>query len=851
MALDDSKLNAVLGSRITAFFVGAFLMAVGIEAIHLLSNKPDSKAPPVVQLPAASCEATCPSMAEPASNRSMPRISAANCNTLCVNQNPVLEVAQDGAAASLIVVCNKAEQPVPSLALAVDAFTAIGSDGRPYELNGLGKLSGDREQDKPVVLSKDPLAGNACVHVRLEVSHLMSSRPMVATLRNGTTEIATIAAYMPVVPFKLSIDSPTPDKLALSVTRDMATSIPIKNDDPIGYCLAWTLDLGDSVVEGCANIPAKSANFSLPLPIDKLNNSDATNASAKPHAELLNASFGFLSSGFITPNRKEGRLILRRYPDELFKNAPLQSLVIKGDASFHYWGQSVQKMFFAICTFFVLLAGVLSSLCINFMLPMWRKRTALKQALTTQERALNGQGALIGAKTLVSLRAEVRRLWYSVASQPVFIPETESSLPVLDTRIQALAQRIDPAREAARILADAHADLSLSIFEFDAVTSLCADVSKIVEVPSLSEPDRQKALEKLKAADDILKRSEDDPTEDAIKVIQVRRTALAEVSFDDPLPPRLLSDGQSLSESDTAAWTTIVGFLTEFKGSNRLTETPSREDFVAESTRLWRAEIVVEFARLVTDVEEPEVCRKRLARVHDLFETLRPGSTYSPVATRQVLAEVRQNVAKADLVKALLGVPKSAAKPDGVNEPGQVSQGAASAHGPLPSIEISPRKPLPLQLVELRVTFAAPGLNVADARRSIKCQWTINDKEIEGTEFSTYCFFKKISLRERAVLIVNRKGLVRRFNVKARFCDGIHDFATLENYVDVRADRELLRSSTVLAAFSMAITVVIVTVGLLAVAQEKLQSADVISGIVALLVLGFGADVIKRSLTKN
>jgi hypothetical protein len=40
-------------------------------------------------------------------------------------------------------------------------------------------------------------------------------------------------------------------------------------------------------------------------------------------------------------------------------------------------------------------------------------------------------------------------------------------------------------------------------------------------------------------------------------------------------------------------------------------------------------------------------------------------------------------------------------------------------------------------------------------------------------------------------------------------------------------------------------------VGLLTVAQEKLQSLDVISGIVTLLALGFGADVVKRSLSKT
>ena len=63
-------------------------------------------------------------------------------------------------------------------------------------------------------------------------------------------------------------------------------------------------------------------------------------------------------------------------------------------------------------------------------------------------------------------------------------------------------------------------------------------------------------------------------------------------------------------------------------------------------------------------------------------------------------------------------------------------------------------------------------------------------------------------------------------------------------------DRDYVRSSTVLSVLSFSITVIVVTIGLLTVAQDKLQTLDVFSGSIALLTLGFGADVIKRSLTK-
>jgi hypothetical protein len=58
------------------------------------------------------------------------------------------------------------------------------------------------------------------------------------------------------------------------------------------------------------------------------------------------------------------------------------------------------------------------------------------------------------------------------------------------------------------------------------------------------------------------------------------------------------------------------------------------------------------------------------------------------------------------------------------------------------------------------------------------------------------------------------------------------------------------RSMTYYALITQAITIVIVGIGLLAAAQEKLQTLDWMAGLAAILVIGFSAEALKRVLTK-
>ena len=81
--------------------------------------------------------------------------------------------------------------------------------------------------------------------------------------------------------------------------------------------------------------------------------------------------------------------------------------------------------------------------------------------------------------------------------------------------------------------------------------------------------------------------------------------------------------------------------------------------------------------------------------------------------------------------------------------------------------------------------------------------------------------------------------------------DPDHPFVKLERRpIRLEMTKSYGESSTMLSIASLAITVLLVGLGLLAGAQEKLQSMDWVSGLVAIVLLGFGADVLKRAILK-
>ena len=745
------------------------------SAVPCVSSRPTAQAPDPAGSAAVGATKTC---------------------VLCVVENPRLDIGLDGLASATVKVCNKGSAP-EKFAPGVSDFTATGCDGKPFQLNAGPRLVAATAADKLLLEQAAGLPAKACVDLRLDAGKLLQAGHMSASLRNGGDDLATLTAVRLTMPFSLGIDGPNPAKLDLHLGRGQAASVRIRNNDVVAYPVRWRLELPDSTIGGFVQVmPKRTAELSLP--------SDW-------------AQFDPLESGFLRPARSEGRLVLEREADPAFANLAMESVTFPVVATLRYHGPLTQTVVNALFVALFLFFGVLGSLAINYALPMQRRRVTLKQNLAGQEDTLNGQGNLIGSRPLGVLRVELRRLRSAVDAQSPFLPETESELPRIESRVEALRKRIDIARDAGKMLRDVRVDAALALHEAQDISDHCAAALATVEMASPSEADLQAAQASLAAAGRLLSATTMKPDAVAVAALLARADRVPAT-----LGPLTAAPGSAVvaADDEQKIWQALEDLLADLRKGFLAKDVvmPLRADYVQAAQAVWKAELILAFAGMIDSAESAAVYGKRLQRAHELLDKLTPGPQESPKMAVRLLREIRQNVSKQDVLGGL-----------------------SPAVGAGPTVVIEPRSPTEYQLTALRVGFAEPGLDAAEARRSITCRWTINGIAIEGDEFSVYHFFERPGIRAAA----------QDFKVEVTLCDGAKEVAKLATVtVSLTRSPNFLRSSTLLSLASLGITVLVVTIGLLATAQDKLQTLDWPVGLITLLGLGFGADVLKRVLSK-
>jgi hypothetical protein len=786
--------------------------------------------------------------------------SASRPDGLVVVDNPILEVAADGTAASILRICNSGGTG-QTLDLGLGNFRAKRWDSPDWvDLGATPSLTVKSGDDSTATKSGDALPAGECRTIHLTASRLSSTDLMTSLLTQKASPLAQVVAFKVSTPFHVHIDGQNPDKLELRVSRNEVglkphesdakskgsptpevkpkgtptTDVKIANDDPIAYGVEWQLEIGDLVVDrGCQMIgPGRKATLHMTFGDDE-----------------AGKLFAFFDSGFISPNRKEGRLLLTRFADGPMRSYQMESRPINVAATLSYFTPSWEAIANGFWIFIILVLGVLTSLGLNSALPMQRKKVGLKQALAVQERSLNGQGALIGSRTLNTLRLELSRLKAAVQHQIAFFPEAETEFTALEVRIKALGQRIDITRSASRYLDLLRTGHFLALSEAEIIGAHCHEALGIVEMASPSDVDLQKAQAFLAQSSTLIDASKGAPDAATVSALSKRRqgildtlaskgsplgglpsdpSGLSEAPLPEKVPPVVEADPAGApaepppQSEDAKNWADLVYRLEDFRDQWIDSSTPSRQEYVDDSKWVWRAEMLLGYAYLVKRSETPRIYRQRLARAKDLLDSLQPGPSYSPESTLRIMKEIAQNVAKPDIMSALQPL----------------------SGGPVPRIEISPPNPMEFQITDFRIVFPNIGLNTAEALSSINCKWTVNGEELESRGFSVYYFIEQKPWLKRG------KG-DGNFAVAATVDDGKSGIALGPVPLKLARNKEFVSSVLALSVVSFAATIFIITVGLIAAAQEKLQSVDALSGCLVLFGLGFGVDAVKRALSKT
>jgi hypothetical protein len=668
--------------------------------------------------------------------------------------------------------------------------------------------------------------------VKVDATRIWQAGLSAADLQDGRTKILQLKAIRYQVPFNVRVEGQTESGVNILFTRGSETSIRLRNDDELAYRLRWRLELADFDKSGEEFIPGHGlATIKLECP---------------------QTHFSRVESGFFRPATRVGTLTLQFAPGAAgFGVLPLPSKQFPVAARLSYYSDVRQRATNYVFILFVLLAGILLSLLVNQVLPAQRKRVAIKQRLADLEGRLAGFVGAIDSRLLSLLRLEKKRLRAELREQLPIFPQTSQELPKLEARIDWLVQRVDLTSRVGDLLNEIEMNQDdLAVSEIDDIRMHCREVLDVVRKPAAAVDDIQSAQKHVQLAEEIRDRADDEPSTEAVRVLRDRATAIS-ARILNPLPA-------------DSGWTALEDLLAALQKDRPpatgtsdapATVTVDRAQFVRHSRVVRALELIVEFAELVDRSATQRVRTNRLARAPELRAAVEPGPDASLVKAQDIVRQVEQNVTKADLLNEMK-------TPDTMH------------------VEIDPPTPIAYQLVTFRVRFDRPGFDSAVAQDEIACSWLIDGHPVDGRDAPVdtrisdsngrrlrgwvrgECFFDgsvewlrlpKVGWRRLMAAIGGGASEASPTQgthiVQARF-PALPE-VKVTGTVTIERTKSYVESRSILATASLSITVLIVALGLLAGAQEKLQALDWLSGSLAVLALGFGADTLKTLMSRS
>lgn len=718
----------------------------------------------------------------------------------CVENPPTRLVASaDGTASALVDICNRDTKPV-TLLLALSDFEARGVGDGTFSLNTARRLSTDKDADRRIVQGSEEL-NQRCVAVKLEVSGLWQAGLATATLRNGNDKLVDLQAVNLHAPFRIKVDGPNPDKMELNFVDGEPVELRLRNEDTMGYRFRWRLELPGYPA---SDIGLVRPNRSVSLPV--------------PAA----SGVSWLESGFLRTAAREGRLVVEHEPDSSLESFALPRQTFPVQATISKYGPVSQRVWNTVFVVLLLLAGILASLLINYALPMQRRRVAAKQRLALLEGRLAGLGALVPGRLLSLLRVEKRRLREELRQLWPIDPTTEAALGKFEIQMDWIERRITLVASAGDHLSALAGRTPLAVPEADQIRAACQTVFEIVEKPQATDEDIKRAQSALDLAAQLRATAALPPSEPRLKALGDRSVAVRE---------RIARGVDPVGHE--AAYAELVQAL--------LLDVPqpppaalSVADYADVALAVAKAEVVADFRYLLANAQGADVKARRTARAAELLAALCPGPDESLTRARDIVREAEQGVSEADLVAAL----------------NQVS--AADVW-----ISIDPPRPLPYQLVTLRVRLRQSGMDEAVARCRIECAWSVSGGDIESDDWVASYFFEQTPTpgwyRRQVASLLRKSDLPTPQPIKV--CATLrYRHAKLAEVtpvtVVIEPPKSYVWTSAWLSLGAMFVTMLLVGVGLVAGAQEKIQSLDWVAGVFAILAIGFGADVLKRVLTK-
>lgn len=657
------------------------------------------------------------------------------------------------------------------------------------------KAENDNTEGEGISLYPLKIPANGEMKVWAIVTRATTPGEFDLDLRNNQTSFdKTIKVIR--LPFAVKLDDTNPEKF--SMVDGVPTSIVIKNGDPVSYPLIWRLSVDGQEV--CGDQLTLAANGLGVL-------------QCKPSVPL---SFSRAQDVFKAQEAK-GKLLF--YPQtttgELNLTSPWKIIPIEANLSSvapftqQFWGY--------LTIVGVLLLGGLASLLLSQALPNRLKRLNIRDRLMGTARTTANLTSNVGSRLQVMLRVERSRLYDLLETRNTFSPDFAS----VATRCNEGAAKLE-----SRVALVQQIDVVLGLL--DQALRASPPPSQIAEIEVLIE-DAKVLLVKTEPTDKDIEAAQAAISDAAKKVDALNQT---DAAFGQTLAKRALEVKDDIDAN--------ISTKPVFKDLNDLLSGPYDElRRVAPGTveipadRYSSVDMAVEkillmkkYALLKEGTKDQEVQDRLTERKDKLLDLLYLESWPAMRSARLLLREMRDDIYPERLAEVLK------------------AKGA--------SIDMDPSVAYDKAPLEFCICFSNDAINGSAAQEEWTCEWSFGDNLQERGWSASHYF------------LVPRPGRVKKivpakYTVEATFrkpdgeplIDADGKPLTIERKIVVQPSRQEgffgERSRTEFLKLGAALFIAIFA--LVAGAKDQLLKLDLLPGLIAVFVVGFGADTIKNLLT--
>lgn len=615
----------------------------------------------------------------------------------------------------------------------------------------------------------------------------------------------------------------------LSLIDGRTSWIVVRNPDPARYRVHWELVHGGTVCEDDAQFEPYSEHVLQCTPKMGWNwwSTRALASAIKPDGAL---------DGYhlvLMPRTGLGQLALE----------PLTSFEMK--VRLDYFGAHKRAAIKYVFVLFLLTFGGLTSLLLSFYLPNKLSRSELREQLVSLAARTSDLSARISSRVAVIARLERSRLIDLLTTRSLFSPDFNDMAARCRDGIGRLKEKVDILEKMDTVLGllDERQAEGAPPTKGEAILSRVHSAEVLLSKMETTDEDIARAKVEIDAAcaagETICKRDDDFAKQlqaDAGVVLAeiARLQTIPAWSTIGPAAERAITDLQQLSQGAV----------------------PVPECYVALDFALQKCRLIVRYARLRDSMGPEAVTAQMQAHAEKLIERLHKQSWDALRCAKLALRELEEGIYPEDVIAT-------------------VQCSVRDATGREVHVHVDPPWVYERASVEFGLRFNRADLDRCAAREEFKVEWDFDDEhEGDGWVACHYFIPRWEMLRRRRNRLLRRVRALKRmlrgdteqpspradepFHVKAVLygptgavvrCDE-KEPATLS--LDVRVHRsELWRSSERWRAEAIKLSTAlgIAVFGLASGAQGQIDKLDMVPAMVAIFLVGFSADSMKRLLT--